>query len=98
MRCILMELAAYDCEKVQHQRRQLAIPKDRRTKVFFFHLGHQGQKLVVELRLILISQQLEGMQSGKKKRKLVELLKHCGTKIQNVPLALLWSCNAVQFT
>lgn len=55
MRCILMELAAYDCEKVQHQRRQLAILKDRRTKVFFFHLGHQGQKLVVELRLILIA-------------------------------------------
>ena len=55
MRCILMELAAYDCEKVQHQRRQLAIPKDRRTKVFFFHLGHQGQKLVVELRLIQIA-------------------------------------------
>ena len=54
MRCILMELAADDCEKVQHQRRQLAILKDRR-KVFFFHLGHQGQKLVVELRLILIA-------------------------------------------
>lgn len=55
MRCILMELAADDCEKVQHQRRQLAILKDRRTKVFFFYLGHQGQKLVVELRLILIA-------------------------------------------